>query len=127
MRMKLFLDTDIGDDIDDAWALAACISHPDIELVGVTTVYGDTEVRAALARLLLERAHVEVEVVAGTRDTLDRIISLQWPCYADVLDPEESSLRNGRVTLTANWSSQGLLLSSPKRGSSSSTTARTKS
>ncbi|HIC94536.1 MAG TPA: hypothetical protein EYP09_09860, partial [Anaerolineae bacterium] len=83
--IELLLDTDIGDDIDDAWALAACISHPRIELVGVTTVHGDTEVRAALARLLLKRAHVEVEVAAGTRDALDRVVPLQRPCYADAL------------------------------------------
>jgi len=95
--MKLLLDTDIGDDIDDAWALVACIAHPGIELVGITTVHGDTEVRAALARLLLKRAHVEVEVVAGTRDALDRIVPLQRPCYADVLGPEENSLRKGRT------------------------------
>lgn len=95
--IKLLLDTDIGDDIDDAWALAACISHPRIELVGVTTVHGDTEVRAALARLLLKRARVEVEIVAGTRDTLDRIVPLQRPCYADVLGPDEARLKRGRT------------------------------
>jgi len=95
--MKLLLDTDIGDDIDDAWALAACISHPRIELIGVTTVHGDTEARAALARLLLERARAEVEVVAGTRDTFDRIVPFRRLCYADVLGPEEAALRKGRT------------------------------
>lgn len=99
--MRLFLDTDIGDDIDDAWALAACISHPGIELAGVTTVHGDTEVRAALARLLLKRAHVEAEVVAGTRDTFDRIVLLQRPCYADALDPGEAELKKGRTDAIA--------------------------
>ena len=95
--IELLLDTDIGGDIDDAWALAACISHPDIELVGVTTVHGDTEVRAALARLLLKKADVEVEVVAGTRDALDRIVPLQRLCYADVLGPDEAGLKRGRT------------------------------
>lgn len=95
--IKLLLDTDIGDDIDDAWALAASISHPRIELVGVTTVHGDTEPRAALTRLLLEKADVEVEVVAGARDALDRPILLQRLCYADVLGPEEARLKRGRT------------------------------
>jgi len=73
-KVGLLLDTDIGDDIDDAWALAACASHPGIEPVGVTTVHGDTQARMALAKLLLERAGKEVQVAAGTRDPLDRIV-----------------------------------------------------
>jgi purine nucleosidase/pyrimidine-specific ribonucleoside hydrolase len=55
-QLAVILDTDIGDDIDDAWALSSCIRHPSISLLGVTTVIRDTELRAALARLLLEAA-----------------------------------------------------------------------
>ena len=36
---KIILDTDIGDDIDDAFALALAVRSPEIELVGVTTVF----------------------------------------------------------------------------------------
>lgn len=42
------LDTDIGDDIDDAFALALLLHSPEIELLGITTVFGDTELRARL-------------------------------------------------------------------------------
>jgi len=92
-------DTDIGDDIDDAWALSVCIRHPRIELLGVTTVHRDTELRAAQARLLLELAGMErVPVVAGSRDALDRIFPLTRNCQADVLSPEdEERLRRGRA------------------------------
>ena len=63
-QQKMILDTDIGDDLDDAWALATCIRHPALQLVGVTTVWSDTELRAAQARHLLELAGVsDVEVV----------------------------------------------------------------
>ena len=51
--MKVVLDTDIGDDVDDALALALILSSPELELVGVSTVYGDTETRARLAKLVL--------------------------------------------------------------------------
>jgi purine nucleosidase len=92
-------DTDIGDDIDDAWALSVCIRHPRIELLGVTTVHRDTELRAAQARLLLELAGAEgVEVAAGARDALDRLFPLERNNQADVLSAEEEErLRKGRV------------------------------
>jgi hypothetical protein len=41
------LDTDVGTDIDDAFALALIINSPELELPGVTTVAGDTQARAA--------------------------------------------------------------------------------
>lgn len=50
--MKLILDTDIGTDIDDAFALAMIIRSP-IELIGVSTVSGDTLTRAKIAAGLL--------------------------------------------------------------------------
>jgi purine nucleosidase len=96
--LPLVLDTDIGDDIDDAWALSVCINHPAIRLVGVTTVWRDTELRAAQARLLLEKAGVaDVPVAAGARDGLDRLLDFPRNCQADVLSAEdEARLRPGR-------------------------------
>jgi purine nucleosidase len=98
-KQKVLLDTDIGDDIDDALALAACIRHPELELVGVTTVWRDTELRAAQARLLLEVAGAAaVEVAAGSRDGLDCINPIMRNHQADVLSAEnEERLRKGRT------------------------------
>jgi inosine-uridine nucleoside N-ribohydrolase len=42
------LDTDIGDDIDDAFALALLLRSPEVKLLGITTAYGDTDLRAKL-------------------------------------------------------------------------------
>ncbi len=39
--MRIWIDTDIGTDVDDALALAHVLRHPDLELVGVSTVFGD--------------------------------------------------------------------------------------
>ena len=50
--MKLLIDTDIGDDIDDALALALAMDEG-VELIGVTTVFGDTVKRARMAKRLL--------------------------------------------------------------------------
>ncbi|MGQ0802442.1 MAG: nucleoside hydrolase [Actinomycetota bacterium] len=55
--MRLWIDTDIGDDPDDAVALLGAVAHPDVDLVGVSTVAGDTARRARLAAELVD-AHV---------------------------------------------------------------------
>lgn len=44
---KILLDTDIGGDIDDAVCLAYLLREPQCALLGVTTVCGESEKRAA--------------------------------------------------------------------------------
>lgn len=62
----MILDTDIGTDADDAIALALAARHPAIDLRAVTTVTGDAERRARIARtLLLLAGRDDVEVAAG--------------------------------------------------------------
>jgi purine nucleosidase len=64
--IQLILDTDIGSDVDDAFALAYAARHPEIELLGVTTVWGDVNWAAALVLRLLDELGVsEVPVAAG--------------------------------------------------------------
>jgi len=64
--MRVILDTDLGTDIDDAYALAFLLGCPEVELVGVTTVNGATGRRANLARALLDLGgRQEVPVLAG--------------------------------------------------------------
>ncbi len=66
-RTPIILDTDIGTDIDDAFALALVLTSPELELLGVTTVSGDTQARARLAAKLLWEANASprVWVAAG--------------------------------------------------------------
>ncbi len=54
-RRKIILDTDIGTDIDDALALLMLLELPedDVELVGLTTVYGYSHVRANVAERIV--------------------------------------------------------------------------
>ncbi len=63
----MLLDTDIGSDVDDALALGLVLACPEaLELVAVTTVCGDTRLRARIAARLLGVAGREsVEVCAG--------------------------------------------------------------
>jgi pyrimidine-specific ribonucleoside hydrolase len=60
--VRLWIDTDVGDNPDDAVALLCAAAHPDVELVGVSTTGGRTDWRAELAREL-----VETSIVAGER------------------------------------------------------------
>jgi purine nucleosidase len=65
-KIPILLDTDIGSDIDDAFALALILNSPELDLLGVTTVSGDAEARARLAAKMLEDAgRLDVPVVAG--------------------------------------------------------------
>ena len=63
--ISLWIDTDIGDDIDDVVALLVAVRHPELRLVGVSTVFGLVERRRWLARELLRRAGWEGPVLSG--------------------------------------------------------------
>ena len=52
---KVIIDTDIGDDVDDAFALALAVKSPELQVLGVMTTFGDTETRAKITdRFLAE-------------------------------------------------------------------------
>jgi purine nucleosidase len=65
-RLKVILDTDIGTDIDDAWALGYALKSPTLDLVGVTISDADTPARAKVACKLLHRlGRTNVPVAVG--------------------------------------------------------------
>jgi len=65
-KTKIILDTDIGDDVDDAFALGLALQSPEMEIAGVTTAWGDTALRARMVRrMLLETGRVGVPVAEG--------------------------------------------------------------
>lgn len=63
---QVIVDTDIGDDIDDAFAVALLLNSPGFEILGFTTAWGDTGLRAQLLeRLLRETGHGKIPVARG--------------------------------------------------------------
>lgn len=63
---KIIIDTDIGDDVDDAFAVALALRSPELQIVGISTTFGDTETRAKLLdRLLGEAGRTDIPVAAG--------------------------------------------------------------
>jgi inosine-uridine nucleoside N-ribohydrolase len=69
-RVPVVFDTDIGDDIDDTWALVMLLKSPELDLKLVTTTCGKAEYRAKIvARLLTiaERTDIPIGLGAGGR------------------------------------------------------------
>jgi inosine-uridine nucleoside N-ribohydrolase len=65
-RIPVILDTDIGDDIDDTWALALLLNSPELDLKLAVGDYGKQEYRAQLLAKYLERAgRSDVDVGLG--------------------------------------------------------------
>lgn len=63
---KIIIDTDIGDDIDDAFAVALALRSPELQILGISTTFGDTETRAKLVdRMLGEAGRQDIPVTAG--------------------------------------------------------------
>ena len=66
---KIIIDTDIGDDIDDAFAVALALRSPEVQILGISTTFGDVETRAKLLdRLLGEAGHEDIPVTVGVYD-----------------------------------------------------------
>ncbi len=111
-KIPILLDTDIGGDIDDAFALALIVKSPKLELLGVTTVSGDTQARARLAaKMLWEAGLRHVPVAAGEAGKPQPIAQARWA--KDFSSPQILSIgavellhreierRPGKVTLVA--------------------------
>jgi inosine-uridine nucleoside N-ribohydrolase len=70
------LDTDIGDDIDDSFALALILRSPEVKLLGITTAFGDTELRARLVeRYLVATGDVGIQVAAGIKTPANNVFT----------------------------------------------------
>ncbi len=112
-KIPILLDTDIGGDIDDAFALALILRSPELRLLGVTTVSGDTLARARIAaKMLWQAGERRVPVVPGERGKGVLVVD-QAPWAAKFSSPrllsqsavdfldEQFSRYPGRITLVA--------------------------
>jgi inosine-uridine nucleoside N-ribohydrolase len=63
---KIIIDTDIGDDVDDAFAVALALRSPEFQILGFATTFGDTAMRAKLLdRMLGEAGREDIPVTVG--------------------------------------------------------------
>lgn len=110
-QQKVIIDTDIGDDIDDAFAVSLALSSPELKILGVTSAWGDTELRSRMAdRLLCEAGRSDIPVATGVRTASKTAFSQEaWAKagaarnHADAVDFTLDQIRKnpGEITLIA--------------------------
>src|SRR5262245_49125827 len=118
-RVPVLFDTDLGAEIDDAFALALLLASPEVELRGVTAVGAPTKERALLLCRFLTvtgRRHTPVAAGAGEQPARPLGALHQYYYHPDVLfnrtrRPEKESATQllyarlkaqpGKVTLLA--------------------------
>jgi inosine-uridine nucleoside N-ribohydrolase len=72
----VLIDTDIGDDIDDAFALGLALRSPELRIVGITTAFGDTDLRARLVdRYLAAVGRKDIPVGVGVATPHDNVFT----------------------------------------------------
>ena len=74
MVNKVIFDTDPG--VDDAFALLYALSHPEIEVIGITTVFGNVPVDIATknALILSEKSGLNTPVYIGASKPQERVV-----------------------------------------------------
>ena len=71
---KVILDTDIGDDIDDSFALLLLLESHKFNCLGVTTVFRNSLKRAKMAKQLIRSLGYDIKVYRGIDDPLKQNI-----------------------------------------------------
>ena len=75
-RIPVILDTDIGTDIDDTWALAMMLKSPKLDVKLIVTDTGDTRYRAKIVTRMLEIGG-RIDVPVGMGIPLENVPSPQ--------------------------------------------------
>ncbi len=63
---KIIIDSDIGDDVDDVFAIGLALVSPEVEILGISSAWGDTKLRSRMIdRLLTETNSTNIPVAEG--------------------------------------------------------------
>lgn len=112
-KQKVIIDTDIGDDIDDAFALALALRSPELQILQIDSAYGDTHLRARLLdRFLHDAGAPQIPFAQGVTTHASNVFTQrayaeQQPepdrAYADAVGTSLDLIRKypGEVTLIA--------------------------
>lgn len=91
-KQKVIFDTDLGGDIDDAYALALLLTSPEIDLIGIVTDHGNTPKAAQIAcRMLYETGLEKIPVVAGRKTSDNMSNQYYWGEGFDKVVPIKQS------------------------------------
>jgi len=91
--VNVILDTDIGDDIDDALALLLALKSSELNVRAVSTVYGDVKTRAMLVLRIMEEMGIrDIPVKTGASKPLLEDRPIEKPNQAVALEGWERKL-----------------------------------
>ncbi len=76
-KFKILIDTDIGTDIDDAYAVIYAEKHPLLDVMGYTTVSGDITQRAKILDKLLFTLDVQKPIAVGKSSNI-KLSQSEW-------------------------------------------------
>jgi inosine-uridine nucleoside N-ribohydrolase len=95
-KTPVILDTDIGGDIDDTWALAMLLKSPELELKLVVTDTGDTIYRARVAaKLLASAGRSDVPIGVGLRQGVEEGPQAPWVADYALTDYDGEIIEDG--------------------------------
>jgi inosine-uridine nucleoside N-ribohydrolase len=90
----VLIDTDIGDDVDDAFGLALALRLPQLRVRGITTVAGPVQARAKLAQSILAAAGcADIPVAPGSSTMSDGQAGSARFSHQPLLEIENAKLR----------------------------------
>jgi purine nucleosidase len=105
---RIIIDTDVGLDVDDAYAISLAAKSPELTVEGITTVYGDTLLRARIALKLLKLANrKDIRVIAGegepiTENKQSLMLGFEGECVLTPKDRELEVPRRSAVDFIAD-------------------------
>lgn len=98
--LPVILDTDIGDDIDDSWALTMLLKSPEFDVKLITTTNGKAEYRAKLiAKILTAAGRTDIPIGLGAGDLGGGGSLDQWVQDYRLSDYQGKIHRNGAQAL----------------------------
>lgn len=75
-QTPVIIDTDVGDDVDDAFAIDLALASPELKILGITSAWGDTPLRARmLDRMLCETGRSDIPVYTGVPTKTDTVFT----------------------------------------------------
>jgi len=82
---RVILDTDIGTDVDDILALGVLLGSPEVRIEGVTTVYGNVNLRSRMVlRTLALAGRNDIPVHAGIGKPMLGLDPIYWPGHEGI-------------------------------------------
>ena len=109
--IKIIFDCDLGDDIDDAYALSLLLASPEFEILGVIMDYGNTPERGRMAlKLLDEVGRNDISVLIGRKTNDEYSPQYYWSKGFDKIKPSTKSSSEFIVSMLEKYPNEVVLL-----------------